>query len=138
MKKSIIIFFIIFAIIIFIAIAFFLKKYDFTVEYKEEPIKKALPIVSFMIMNNMSDDKIKEKILEDPLFLHEECKDCQFVDMRTPFITAVAFKRTELIKYMIEKGVSVEKNIKIIEAEGPKEYLEFLNDILEKKEAANN
>ncbi|HDL01479.1 MAG TPA: hypothetical protein ENH23_04525 [candidate division Zixibacteria bacterium] len=122
--------------VVFVTIiaAFFIEKYDVTIKYGYGPVTSSPPIISFMIMEKMSDEKIKNKILEDPLSIYEECKECNMLVMRTPLITAIAYERTELIRYMVERGVSVEKNIIILKAEGPEEYIQFLNDVIDSKQ----
>ncbi len=52
--------------------------------------------------------------------------------MRTPLITAIAYKRDELAKFMIDNGVSVEESIKILKEEGVPEYVNRLNGFLDR------
>ncbi len=114
--------------IIVITIIFFTQIFTMKVEYGSELVTIKSPTISFMIMNDISDEVIIKKIQENTFYLNEECTDCKFISDRTPLITAVAYKRTELIKYMVKNGVSIEKNKQILADDGPEEFLQFLNE----------
>ena len=105
------------------------KYFDVQVRFGQKPIGHKPPTISFLIMNGEQDEVIHQKILESPSLLHEKSPD-ELLDLKTPIITAIAYKRYELLKFIIKQGAPVKESQEILKKSNNDQYLTILDKII--------
>ena len=92
-------------------------KFSIEIDHGVEPIAIEPCPISFQIMNQATDDEIISLIKKDKTSLHCIAENLEFIDLKTPLITALAFERYKLVKEMLRLGAPVQITIKILEFE---------------------